>query len=230
MRTELDVNSLCHLFRDGPRGISFKVIKDNLVRKDGYRARHLVIEVPESYTRTWQTCKIEVQLHTALQNAFNRISRAWLYKSGRNLPDPLRLEFQKFSEQLKELDIVASKLQQTLFESAEGSRDEDELTPLAYKVIVQEVFNEEATEEEADWYTLFYRRCGCETCGQLRRFFRRQDVHKSYSEVHSLIEDDSVWSTIVGSKQKFWHIYGTKPKEAQLILETLFKQGAVPHH
>lgn len=219
--TEIDAKSLCHFFRNGLRGTSFEVVKDKAIaRRNGYRAHHLVIQVPEAYTGTWEPCRIEVQVHTALQNAFNRLSRAWLYNSGRSIPRDLESRFEDFSKKLDELDEMASGLQAELLTSAEGTRDDDPLTPLAYHAILRDSFSEEGDEESAIWHTLFYRRCGVETCGQLRTFFRRPDITDLYGEWRSSSDGVEALRGLVVSKETFWQMCGTHMEWAREFLRS----------
>jgi ppGpp synthetase/RelA/SpoT-type nucleotidyltranferase len=209
--TRIDAETLCHFFRNGLRGTSFKVLKDKpIARNDGYRAHHLVIEAAEDYTGTWQPCKIEIQVLTTLQDAFNRLSRAWLYKSGRDLPAELQAKFQAFSHGLEELDDLASDLQRHLLTTSEGSRDNDPLTPLAYQTIVREVFGEETDDENAIWHAIFYRRCGMQTCGDLRRFFGRSDISQFYDECRRCLQKDHYFWTLSTTRQEFWQTCGIR--------------------
>ena len=226
--TQLDAKLLGHFFRNGLRGTSFNVLKDSTItRKDGYRGRHLVIEVPENHTGTWQPCRIEIQIHTALQNAFNRLSRAWLYSSRRALSEDLQSRFQAFAKKLSELDEVASNLQTELFSAAEGTRDDDSLTPLGYQVVLREVFQEESDEENAIWHTLYYRRCGIETCGELRGFFGRSDMLQLYDEWRASCAGDDPSLALAESKGMFWQACGTRMEWAKEFLKS--RSASPPH-
>ncbi len=219
--TQLDADSICHFFRTGLRGTSFKVLKANSIdRSAGYRAHHVVIAVDEAYTGTWQPCKVEVQVQTALQNAFNRLSRSWLYKSGRELPQSLISGFGDFAKRLDELDQVASALQTHLFTSSEGHRDNDPLTPLAYKSILYDVLQEDTDDENANWHAVYYRRCGMETCGQLRQFFNRPDIQRLYDKWRMRSTENDLFRGFAETKQQFWQTCGTRMQWATTFLES----------
>lgn len=219
--TRIDADALCHFFRTGLRGTSFKVLKDNAIdRSEGYRAHHIVIEVDEAFTGTWQGCKVEVQIQTALQNAFNRLSREWLYKSDRDLPESLNSRFRDFAKALKKLDEDARELQIELFSSSQGQRDPDPLTPIAYRSLLKEVMNEETDGENAIWYTLYYRRCGIVTCGELRTFFTRQDILELYERWQAKVTDDHPMYTLVSDRQQFWRVMGMRPDWTREILDS----------
>jgi ppGpp synthetase/RelA/SpoT-type nucleotidyltranferase len=217
--TLLDAELICQFFRTGLRGTSFNVLKDNTINDDGYRAHHIVIELPENYTGTWQTCKVEVQVHTILQNAFNRLSRAWLYKSRKNLPVTLKSKFQEFSEKLQILDSVASDLQQDLFGKSVNHSDDDPLTSLAYKDILLEVLGESTSRENAIWCTLFYRRLGIETCAEMRSFFCREDIHQMFDDFKIFPSKYGILTDLAKTKEEFWQMIGTRIEYVQQLLQ-----------
>jgi len=66
-------------------------------KKDGYRARHLVVEFEGHYTNSVHRTKVEIQLQTMMEHAYNYISRAWIYKSERALSEEWRSEFLRVS-------------------------------------------------------------------------------------------------------------------------------------
>jgi ppGpp synthetase/RelA/SpoT-type nucleotidyltranferase len=210
--TSVDVGVIRHFFTNGLRGTRFTVAKEKRVKyKNGYRAHHIVLEIPESYTGTWSTCRVEIQLQTALESAFNKLSRLWIYKSGRHLPVEWEHRFSAMAAGLQAIDEEASELQQILFSTSESLCDDTPLTPLAYHALIKECFGESTDDDDAQWHSVYYRRCGVETCGQLRQFFLQPDVANLYEEWSDLTQtggEDSIFA--VDSKRQFWAMYGLR--------------------
>lgn len=220
--TEVDVRAIAHFAKDGLRGTSFNTVKDRNIERDcGYRARHIVIEVPEDYTGTWASCRVEFQIQTVLQSAFNRLSRNWLYKSGRKLSDSTLAKFSQFSEELKTLDAQATDLQLTIFQNPSQNRDDDALTELGLRSLVLEYFDEDIDDENAIYSLLFYRRIGIETCGQLRSFFGREEIAEFFLKCQGAAYKDNALLSLAKTKHDFWVTIGTRMPDVCEAIEKL---------
>jgi len=213
-------NTICHFFRDGLRGVKHNVLKDKFISRDGYRAHHIVLEIPPEYIGTWEACKVEVQVQTVFQSAFNMLSRSWVYKTERPSDESWYENFQKLSEQLEEIDNRANELQIML--SNINVSDNVPLSPLAFQAVVMEVFNESCDEDSANWYSLYYRRRSFENCGQLRRFFKNEQVEEVFQKYKARFNDDSeLLGSFAKNRHSFWQFFGHNPKVGIEILEKL---------
>lgn len=213
--------NLCYFFRDGLRGTKHKVLKDRPIsRQDGYRAHHRVLEISPEYTGTWDACKVEVQVQTVFQSAFNMLSRSWVYKARPLLDESWYESFHHISKQLKEIEIQANELQSMFSKSTSGDSDNVPISPLAFQAIVREVFNETCDEDSANWYSLYYRRAGLENCKQLRIFFKNEHIEEVFQKYKTHSKDSpKVIGVFAESRYRFWHFCGPDPKTAIEILE-----------
>src|SRR6266850_6025470 len=142
-----------------------------IAKKDGYRARHLVIEFEGHYTRSVHRTIVEIQLQTLMEHAYNYISRAWIYKSRRPLSEEWHSEFLQVSIILAELDLKITKLQEEVLESASSGRNEEPLTAFSYQHIVAAIFGEHVPIDEAVDSVGMLVDLQCDTNGKLKGFF-----------------------------------------------------------
>jgi ppGpp synthetase/RelA/SpoT-type nucleotidyltranferase len=145
-------------------------------RKNGYRARHLVLEFSGHYSRSMHSAFVEVQILTLLQSTFNYISRAWVYKADCALTDTWRSNFQRLSSDLAEIDQRIAQLQKQVVESSVSSAPNDPLTPFSYQQIVTETFGETIKINDAVDSVQMLIDLGCDTNGKLQDFFGRNDI------------------------------------------------------
>ncbi|MBD2578524.1 hypothetical protein [Oscillatoria sp. FACHB-1406] len=147
-----------------------------IAKKDGYRARHLILEFSGHYSRSMYPAFVEVQILTLLQSTFNYISRAWIYKADRALTEEWYSSFQKMSSDLAEIDQRIAHLQKQVVESSVSSAPNDPLTPFSYQQIVTEIFGETIQINDAVDVVQMLIDVGCDTNGKLQNFFRRDDI------------------------------------------------------
>lgn len=145
-------------------------------KKDGYRARHLVIEFEGHYTRSVHPTMVEIQLQTLMEHAYNYVSRAWIYKSECALSEEWHSEFLQVSQVLADLDSKITKLQEEILESASSGRDEEPLTAFSYQHIVADIFSEHVPIDEAVDSVRMLIDLQCDTNGKLKRFFSNPRV------------------------------------------------------
>jgi ppGpp synthetase/RelA/SpoT-type nucleotidyltranferase len=123
---------------------------DEVVQKsNGYRARHLVAELKWSTTHSMYTARVEIQLLTILEHAFNFISRAWVYKSGAAFPSGWKKEFAEIASRLRDVDSSVSAAHSRILASATLARDDDPLTPFSLQSIVKQLLGEDLPLPEA---------------------------------------------------------------------------------
>lgn len=145
---------------------------DEVVQKtNGYRARHLVAELKWSTTHSMYTARVEIQLLTILEHAFNFISRAWVYKSGAAFPAGWKSEFAGIASRLRRVDSAISTVHSRLLASATLARDADPLTPFSLQSIVKERFDEDLALPEAIDNTRQLIDIGAETNAVARSVF-----------------------------------------------------------
>jgi|GEM_PF-1739636 len=155
-------------------------IKSNKViaKKDGYQARHLILEFSGHYSRSMYPAFVEVQILTLLQSTFNYISRAWIYKADHALTEEWYSNFQKMSRDLAEIDQRIAHSQKQVVESSVSSAPNDPLTPFSYQQIVTEIFGETIQINDAVDVVRMLIDVGCNTNGKLQNFFGRDDILK----------------------------------------------------
>ncbi|MCK4579848.1 MAG: RelA/SpoT domain-containing protein, partial [Dehalococcoidia bacterium] len=195
---------------------------DSLSRESGYRARHIIAVVQPCYTRSMHPARIEVQLVTVLQHAFNFMSRAWVYKSQTQLSEQWHTDFVALSKELRKLDKRAGRLHAQVISSASTLADEAILTPMSYQRLVQKVFGEDISLDEAIDSCRFMVDLGCRTNGAVRLFFedeRIEELRQRFGESTSGVAKS--WGGIVEemSKHSFWLIFGTQYEVVVGLLE-----------
>jgi hypothetical protein len=120
--------------------------------------------------------KVEIQLQTIMQHAFNFVSRAWVYKSDHAYPATWQDEFRSIARALRKLDRSIAKLHEAVLEAATRGSDHEPLTPFSYQRILKQEFGEDIALEDAVWSTRFLINLHLTSNGQLRTFFRRPDL------------------------------------------------------
>lgn len=216
-------NIFCHFFRHGPRGTNYEILKDSIIsRENGYRAHHFVLKIPSDYTGTWDECKIEIQIQTIFQNAFNLLSRTWVYKQEKKLGKEWNKKFKQLSIKLAELDRMANDLDVAFNHSYIGNADDMPITPLSFQSIVKEVFNEECDDDSSMWYSLYYKRAGFENCHQMRTFFQNKEVEKVFQVYKNLRrKEENPLAGFAKTRLQFWHFCKGRPEETLKLLERM---------
>lgn len=177
--TANEVDVIARFFYRKADAKDLTISKDEPIAKDdGYRARHLVVEFDGHYTRSVSHTRVEVQLQTIMQHAYNFISRAWVYKTNRGFSEDWRVEFQQVSADLANLDNRIAKLQTDVLDSSAKSGPNEPLTPFSYQRIVGEIFSEMVTIDDAVDSVRFLVDLGCDTNEKLRTFFSRKDIRE----------------------------------------------------
>lgn len=177
LATSDEVDVLASFFHDAAARKRLKIKEDQPITKsNGYRSRHIILEVGPHTTHTMHDVTVEVQLSTVLQHAYNFISRAWVYKSDREFSPNWRGRFHKLADDLAQLDVAVAELHADVLQSAASGGADEPLTPFAFQKLSEEIFRENVPLVDAVWYTRFLIDLHCATIGQTRAFFLRRDV------------------------------------------------------
>jgi ppGpp synthetase/RelA/SpoT-type nucleotidyltranferase len=142
-----------------------------IAKKNGYRARHLILEFNGHYSRSVYETHVEIQILTLLQHTFNYISRSWVYKTERSLPDEWHAKFKDLAIDLASIDEQIANLQENVVIASASIGDNEPLTPHSYQRIIGDIFDEIEILDNAVDSVLMLIDLGCDTNGKLRRFF-----------------------------------------------------------
>jgi ppGpp synthetase/RelA/SpoT-type nucleotidyltranferase len=149
-------------------GKDIRILKQQKIeRQSGYRATHLVVEKTSSYHSSVFPGRVEVQIHTIFEHAFNFLSRNWQYKQPWQTTPQWDKSFAELSRLLSKLDAVAEELhvQLTGFQT---SSDSDALSPYALQNIIKEEFSEDQSIDNCVDACRMYVDLGYTTNGLLR--------------------------------------------------------------
>jgi len=188
-----------------------KILKSRQIDRDsGYRATHFVVEKRSSYRSSVFPGRVEVQVHTIFQHAFNFLSRNWSYKQSWQTPVEWSAEFSELSRLLSSIDQVAQKLhldQIHLQDAVDGAV----LTPYSFQLIVKSEFGDDIRIEDAVDVCRMYADLGCKTNEDLRRHFCDPRIE----ELYAFVQDRAAVSHKVGpisgmSRYEFWIFFGLR--------------------
>lgn len=193
-------------------------------KKNGYRARHLVLEFSGHYSRSMHPAFVEVQILTLLQNTFNYISRAWLYKTERIFTEEWQADFKKLASDLTEIDQKIAKLQKQVIESSVVKGYGEPLTPLSYQKILAEIFGESVKIDDAVDSVQMLIDLGCDTNEKLQSFFSRTDVLELREQILEMkSETAQAFAKLVDSMSmsSFFMMFGLRFESAKELIEIL---------
>lgn len=189
-------------------------------RQDGYRSHHLVLRYPPSYVRSAFAARVEIQLPTVFQHAFNNLSRSWIYKSTHSFSPTWKERFTTLSEQLDALNASASILYSEVVESGNGRDPNAPLTPFSLQLIVRAEFDDVVELDDAvdsvdflsDWAQVA-------TNGQFRSFLNNELLRNLWDDLCVLraTGSDKV-ANMPESRWRFHMIYFRAPHLAQASL------------
>lgn len=188
-----------------------KIVKSNQIdRGSGYRATHVVVEKPSDYQASVFPGRVEVQIHTIFQHAFNYLSRNWSYKQPWQVSPEWSVDFAELSRLLTSIDHAAHSLHLGQAEFQEAT-DESALTPHSYQAIVKSQFAEDIPAEDAVDACRLYVDLGYRTNGHLRRHFNDPKIADLYALIESkaAISESSAIIVKMG-RSGFWSFFGVK--------------------
>ena len=191
-------------------------------REDGYSSRHIVVIIQPHYSRSMHPARVEVQISTVFEHAFNFLSRVWCYKSPALMPDPWMKSFLSLADDLEALDGRANQLHTEVLDSAHLLESHSALTPMSLQRIVEKEFREHISLQEAVDSCRFLVDLGCTTNGAVREFFRDPRIADLREKM--LTSDVSVavsWREIVEkmSLHSFWLMFGVRYDHMVGLLE-----------
>lgn len=208
-----------------------KIVKNHQVdHGSGYRATHVVVEKPSDYQASVFPGRVEVQIHTIFQHAFNFLSRNWSYKQPWQVSSEWSADFAEMSRLLTEIDYLAHALhlRQAEFQDA---TDESVLTPHSYQAIVKWEFGEDIAVEDAVDACRMYVDLGYRTNAHLRRHFRDSRIVNLYAtlERRAAISESSAIIARMG-RSGFWGLFGVRIGTPALgrLLEALLMDAPSP--
>jgi putative GTP pyrophosphokinase len=201
------------------------VIKwDEVIEKDdGYRARHIVVEFKGHYSRfSSHHTLVEIQLQTILQNAYNFISRAWVYKNKYIYSNDWDQSFKQVSKELNQLDQKIFELQEEVLKIAEG--DNEALTPFSYQRIVADIFSENVDLDDAVDTSPMLVNNGINTNEKLKKFLLDPRILSLRDRFLNLESEHQKGFVVVISGfplHIFWLMFGIRLNAWNQILDEL---------
>lgn len=105
----------------------------NKPRSSGYRAIHLLVQIPVALGSESMTLGCEVQIRTFLQDAWGRLSRADIYQS--QVPKSLSDKAKRLAEVLARADRLAEEIRQQVIRPRRGHRKPAAGAPLTRPAI-----------------------------------------------------------------------------------------------
>jgi ppGpp synthetase/RelA/SpoT-type nucleotidyltranferase len=177
LATADEVDVMAAFIHDAAHRKRLKIASDLVVdRSNGYRARHIILDVEPEVTHSVYTAKVEVQLQTIMQHAFNFVSRAWVYKNDRAYSPDWRDQFRSVAGTLRNLDRDIASLHEGVLQSAASGSDDEPLTPFSYQRVFKDEFDEDVSLPDAVWSARLLIDMHLSTNGELRAFLRRPDI------------------------------------------------------
>lgn len=159
------------------------ILKSRQIDRDsGYRATHVVVEKCSSYHSSVFPGRIEVQIHTIFQHAFNFLSHNWSYKQPWQVSPNWSAQFTELSRLLSSIDEAARELHVSQAQMEEMV-DEATLTPHSFQLIVKSEFGDDISIEDAVDACRMYADLGCRTNTHLREHFRDPRIDDLYAIV-----------------------------------------------
>lgn len=189
------------------------IVTDEFIdREDGYAARHIVVKSGGSYLRSVYDACVEIQLRTALQHAFDSISRAWSYNSDRPYSHNWKIEFVQVAGLLKDADERVSALQDEVVHLSAELGDADSLSPLSLQKIVRDRFGEVMKLDDAVDECRYLVDLGIDTVGKLKSFFRDERITDIRKELQSAANSGNKFaaSLLEFTPHSFWTFVGTR--------------------
>lgn len=180
-----------------------------LSKPDGYHALHMVIDLKGQYQTTMHNGRLEVQLQTVFEHAFNFLSRSWKYKQQHETSHDWNERFVKISEKLLALERDATELHSHLT-GLVSNDDNALLSPYSYKILVGQEFGEDVTLNDAVDSCRFYSNLNCKTNGQMRQFFRNPEIQQMYDQVSTNSTNEAAQIIMRMGKNGFWMLFGTR--------------------
>jgi len=178
-----DVEVILSFLRDKKARGEAEIHRDRPTKNRGYRAHHVVMTPKLLYSPVEP--KIEVQVATVAEYAFNFLSRSWLYKKG--APSPTwEPDFRRVATRLREVDDQLARLQPLVV--ASNLRDDNAaLGACECSAAFRERYGSELPLDEAVFIVRHLAGRGYATCRDLHRFF--DENHDDWELLGALAQD-----------------------------------------
>ena len=190
-------------------------------KKDGYRSTHLVIQYRGRYSRSMHPSRVEAQIPTIFEHAFNFLSRAWVYNSDKSYSDGWKDRFEALAEGLEKFDRESSFLHTEVIHSSVCKDGNEPLSPLSYQHIVWKQFGEKIPLEHAVDACRYYTDIGCKSIAELTSFFQRSDIYGLWEEFSAVSSGINSAFSDICTKEAFWKLFGTRPHKAKDVIKML---------
>ena len=225
--TQTEVEVIANFFYRQEISKDVSILSDDKKQKeDGYRARHIIIETSGSYKRSAFPGRIETQIQTIFEHAFNFVSRAWVYKANYNFTPEWNEKFKNISDQLMHIEANISDLHDAVLDSSSRDGKDDPLSPFSLQRIVKSVFNENISLQDAVDSCRFAVDRGLETNSMFIAFLKAEAINQLRNRFLLLnSKKGAFFSQQVSeiSKFDFWSIYGYHYDGSKEVLESLEK-------
>jgi len=224
--TQHEVAMIARLFTREEYSKDLKIESDKSIsRENGYRARHIVLSFEGRYTRSIYPARVEIQLLTMFEHAYNFLSRVWLYKSTKTFSQDWLDRFHQVSNMLEELDLGIAALHTEVVESALKQSDDDPLSPLSYQQVIYSVFREKVPLDDAVDSCRFLVDLSCDTNGKLKLFLTNPEVYSLRERFNSLQSlpglEEFVESVVSMPLYMFWNLFGSRIEASHQLLTNL---------
>jgi ppGpp synthetase/RelA/SpoT-type nucleotidyltranferase len=209
--TQTEVPLIERFFTRQEDSRDIKVLKKHQIERDtGYRAKHILIERSSNYQSSIFPGRVEVQIHTIFEHAFNFLSRSWSYKQPWQTLPQWSNKFTKISDLLSVIDATTAELHLEL-SALQSDADKAEVTPYSLQFIIRSEFDEDVNIADCVDACRMYVSLGCRNNAQLRNHFRDSRVAELYEINQVRGKASGKIGPLSGmSKYSFWSTFGTR--------------------
>lgn len=223
--TTNEVEVVCRFFTRQEYSKDIKIESDKYIsKKDGYRARHIIFVYGGSYNRSMYPSKIEAQIQTIFEHAFNFISRAWVYKSNKSYSPDWETKFLELSEYLSSINYQANQLHTAVIKSSSNIESDEPLSPYSYQQIVKQIFNENISLADAVDSCRYHVDIGYTTNKLMKEFYENENIkelREEFVELNKKENDNFSKSILDMSLYSFYEIFGVRYKATKEMLEKI---------
>ncbi|MBL37554.1 MAG: hypothetical protein CMP07_04015 [Xanthomonadales bacterium] len=218
--TKNDVMVLMEFFRRrADISKDLKILKEEPVaRASGYRSTHLTAEFSGHYSRSVFPGKLEIQIPTIFEHAFNFVSHSLAYKSPLSHDKAWLGWFREVSDALLAVDELAASLQRDAYGGGTVDASRAPLSVPLYQRVVRQEFGEEVSTSDAVHSVAWFTDRGADTVAKLEAFFRDDEVMRLWQEFSDYEALSRRKLALTTSKVTFWMLFGTNVSLARELL------------
>jgi putative GTP pyrophosphokinase len=217
--TDIEKQMIIGFFERKVEVDKMNIIKSSqITNKEGYKAWHVIFEMKGHYTRSVYNVRIEIQIMTIFEYAFNIISRTWVYKSNRKFSNDWKTKFKQLSKDLTKFDSLVSELFIDMCHNSDNLYSDEPLNPLSYQQIVKLLFDEEIELIESVYHVAFITDKGYDTNKKMIDFYNNKEIEKHWIDFDSWANNNISNTTLSMSRRSFYDFYGIRmPKSIEVI-------------